>query len=464
MPAILLIYSATNFSDICIHAIERKRAFKLDSATPAVRAANAIQLWPPHSVQMESDRKPSYNLTWQLHNVSHYLEGQLEYEVAYKKPDDPDKADTILPITYDQQWIEIENLSPGTEYEAAVRVKVQDYSSYKSIWSHWSTTLKWRTYPKVPLAFGISLISVFLIVAVLLVKTRTPKWLQKVLKIHLPDPVKFFPSLTAVHGGDVQKWLSSPLSMDSFHITAASPDVSVLEVLQKGSQDPCLLLPKDCLTPMDAPETSGHSLSSCFVNRGYFFFHHLHSLEIEPCKVYFTYDPIAQENSGSEDGDSYQALHTTGSHLPLPSYSLVGSQEGVSLLPEMKEPTQKAHQTISPPSMGRSPPASATEQGETQEESEAIFPVSISLHQSPMGISSVHKHPNSNANETEAITNVATHTSSIGENAPSFLQPLILSPGKASDVCRSESSSQVPNSEAYLSLRELQSQYSHQSV
>lgn len=28
--------------------------------------------------------------------------------------------------------------------------------------------------------------------------------LQKVLKIHLPDPVKFFPSLTADHGGDVK--------------------------------------------------------------------------------------------------------------------------------------------------------------------------------------------------------------------------------------------------------------------
>ncbi|XP_060100417.1 interleukin-2 receptor subunit beta [Heteronotia binoei] len=433
-----------------------------------------FQLRPPHRVQMESDRKPSYCLSWQLHNVSHYLEGLLEYEVAYKKLGDLDKAAAILPITYDQQWIEIENLSPGTEYEAVVRVKVQDYSGYKSIWSHWSTTLKWRTYPKelsllsfLPalLAFGISSISIFLIVAISLVKTRIPKWLQKALKIHLPDPVKFFPSLTAVHGGDVQKWLSSPLSMDSFHITSASSDVSMLEVLQKGSQDPCLLLPKDCFTSMDAPETSGHSLSSCFINRGYFFFHHLHSLEIEPCKVYFTYDPVAQENSGSEDGDSYQALHTTDSHPVLPSYSLMGSQESVSLLPEMKDPTQKVHQIISPASTGRSSPVLATEQGETQKESKAIFPGSISLYQSSMGVSSVHKQPSSNANEMEATTDGATHTHCVGNNTLSFLQPMILKPGKASDVCRTESSSQkVPNSEAYLSLKELQSQYIHQSV
>ncbi|XP_077197071.1 interleukin-2 receptor subunit beta-like [Paroedura picta] len=420
---------------------------------------------------MESDRKPSYNLTWQLHKVSHYLEGQLEYEVAYKKLGSPDKAATILPIMYDQQWIEIENLSPDSEYEAAVRVKVQDYSGFKSLWSRWSTPLKWRTHPKerpslslrpVLLGFGISSIFILLIAAVL-VKTRIPKWLQKVLKFHLPDPVMFFPSLTAVHEGDVQKWLSSPSSMDSFHITATSPEVSVLEVLQKGSQDPCLLLPKDCLTPTEAPETSGHSLSSCFINHGYFFFHHHHSLEVEPCKVYFTYDPFAQENSSSEDDDSYQALHTAGDHPSLPSDSLVGIKEDVLLLPEMKEPTQKVHQTISPPSMERSPPVLATEQAETQKESEAIFPVSIYLYQSSTGTSNIHKQPASNVNEMEAVTDVASHIST-EDNAASFLQPVIPYPGKASDVCQTTSCSQVPNSEAYLSLRELQSQYSHQSA
>nr|XP_056702540.1 interleukin-2 receptor subunit beta [Euleptes europaea] len=441
MAAFLFIYSTTNFSDICMHKIECKRAIKLDSTTPAVRAANTVQLRPPHNVQMESDRKPSYNLTWQLPNVSHYLNGWLEYEVCYKKPDDPDKASTILPIKHDQQWVEIETLSPGTVYEAAVRVKVKDHLGNTSIWSHWSTM------EQVCMDEGVN-----------------GHKLQKVLRIDLPDPAEFFPSLTVVHGGDAQKWLSSPLSMDSFHIAVASPDVSVLEVLQKGNQEPCLLLPKEYLTPVDALETSGHSLSSCFVNRGYFFFHH-QSLEIEPCKVYFTYDPFAQEDSGSEDGDSYQALHTTGNHPPLPSHSLMGSQEGVSLQREMKEPTQKVHQTISPTSMGRSPPAPAMEQGETQKDSDGIFPVCISPHRSAIGVPGVHEQPSSNANGMEVITDVATHASSlIGGNTPSFLQPIILNPGKASDLCRTASSSQVPNSEAYLSLRELQSQYNHQSV
>uniref|UniRef100_A0ACB8FN48 Uncharacterized protein n=1 Tax=Sphaerodactylus townsendi TaxID=933632 RepID=A0ACB8FN48_9SAUR len=430
-----------------------------------------LQLTPPHNVKMESDRKPSYNLTWQLYNVSHYLDEILEYEVCYKKPDDPAKSATILPIIHDQQWVEIETLSPDTVYEATVRVKVQAYMGYTSMWSHWSAMEKWRTYPKEPplqtlrlvlLAFGISLISIFLIAAVLLVKTRTPNWLQKILKIHLPDPAKFFPSLTAVYEGDVQKWLSSPMAMDSFHIAVASPDVAVLEVLQKDNQDLCLLIPKECLPPLDAPDTSGQSVSSCFVNQGYFFFHHLQSLEIEPCKVYFTYDPFAHEDSGSEADDSYLMLRTTGSHPLLPSYNLMGSQDRVSLLQEMKEPTQKAHQAISPSPVGRSPPASAMEQ--TQKVNKAIFPVSISLHRSAMDASSVHEQPSSNANDMGAITDVATHTTSIRGNMPLYLQSNVLNPGKPSDLCRTASSSQILNSEAYLSLKELQNQYIHQSV
>ncbi|XP_054843709.1 interleukin-2 receptor subunit beta [Eublepharis macularius] len=433
-----------------------------------------LQLRAPHNVQMESSRKPSYNLTWQLRNVSHYLKTWLEYEVYYKKPDEPDEASTILPINNDQQWVNIETLSPGTVYEAAVRVKVQNISGYKSTWSNWSSMVQWKTYIKVLpeepsshislpllLTFIISLIFIFFIATV---NSQRPKWLQKVLKTHLPDPAKFFPSLTAVHRGDVQKWLSSPLSMDSFHITSASSDVSVLEVLQKNNREPCLLLPKECPIPMDAPETSGHSLSSSFVNRGYFFFHHLHSLEIEPCKVYFTYDPFAQENSGSKNDDSSQVIHTTGDHSPLASYSLMGSQEDVSLLQEMKEPAQKVHQTINPPSMGRAPPALAVKQDETQKESKAIDPASVSPHQSAMGVSNVHKQPSSNTNEIEAVVDVTTHTTSIGGDAPSFFQPMFLNQGKASDLCRTASTGQVPNFEAYVSLRELQSKYSHQSV
>lgn len=50
-----------------------------------------------------------------------------------------------------------------------------------------------------------------------------------------------------------------------------------------------------------SPSPSGHSQASCFTNQGYFFFHLSNALEIESCQVYFTYDPCMEEDV-EEDG------------------------------------------------------------------------------------------------------------------------------------------------------------------
>ncbi|XP_061495034.1 interleukin-2 receptor subunit beta isoform X2 [Rhineura floridana] len=309
-------------------------------------------------------------------------------------------------------------------------------------------------------------ISIFLITIFLLGKTPTSKCLRKVLKSHLPDPVEFFPSLAALHGGDVQKWLSSPAS--SFHMVTAVPDVSVLEIMQKGNQESCLLLPKECLTNMDTPETSGHSSSSCFTNRGYFFFHHLDSLEIEPCKVYFTYDPVAQEFSGGEDGnsDSYKVLHEMRDNQPPPAYSIMTGQENDSLLQEAKGPNQKVGACPRAlPSGGSSPVVSEVEQDEDREGDEATVQSSKSPEQHSMEFSCVLEQSGSNTDGTEAIRNIDPPNGSKEENRPAFLQAMVQNPGQANDLCRAGSSSQVPSSsEAYLSLKDLQGHYSHHSV
>ncbi|EOB03926.1 Interleukin-2 receptor subunit beta, partial [Anas platyrhynchos] len=92
-----------------------------------------------------------------------------------------------------------------------------------------------------------------------------------------------------------QKWLSSPFSSSSYCVNSITPEISVLEVMQKNDQEAQLLLSKGPLTPEPPAETSGHSVSSCFTNQGYFFFHLPNSFEIEPCQVYFTYEPFTQE-------------------------------------------------------------------------------------------------------------------------------------------------------------------------
>ncbi|XP_061495031.1 interleukin-2 receptor subunit beta isoform X1 [Rhineura floridana] len=438
-----------------------------------------IQLKPPCNVRLENASKPSYNLTWELCVVSYYLTsaGMLEYEIRYKR-NDFGEANTILFMAQDQKWLKFESLSPDTVYEAAVRVIPR---GYKSIWSNWSTPVTWKTEPKTlleapaPSAFlpvlltlvGCAIfISIFLITIFLLGKTPTSKCLRKVLKSHLPDPVEFFPSLAALHGGDVQKWLSSPAS--SFHMVTAVPDVSVLEIMQKGNQESCLLLPKECLTNMDTPETSGHSSSSCFTNRGYFFFHHLDSLEIEPCKVYFTYDPVAQEFSGGEDGnsDSYKVLHEMRDNQPPPAYSIMTGQENDSLLQEAKGPNQKVGACPRAlPSGGSSPVVSEVEQDEDREGDEATVQSSKSPEQHSMEFSCVLEQSGSNTDGTEAIRNIDPPNGSKEENRPAFLQAMVQNPGQANDLCRAGSSSQVPSSsEAYLSLKDLQGHYSHHSV
>lgn len=256
--------------------------------------------------------------------------------------------------------------------------------------------------------------------------------------------------------------------MSSFHITAASPDVSALEIIQKGDQEPYLLLSKEYLSPTDAAETSGHSSSSCFTNQGYFFFHHVDSLEIDPCKVYFTYDPSAQESSGSEDGEScpYKGLHAAEDPLPLPSYGIVGNKDVASSLLETMEPIQKAGVSSKAlPSLEHFPEASEEEQSEEdQEGSETIIQSPASPPQSVMVFSSVPEPSISNATKTEAIGNTTFPSSSVENNGSLFLQPAMMNQGQPSDLGRTISLSQIASDEAYVSLRDIQSHRIHRSV
>lgn len=93
-----------------------------------------------------------------------------------------------------------------------------------------------------------------------------------------------------------QKWLSSPFPSSSFSPNTPAPEISPLEVLDRDAKATQLLLRQQEKVPSSpSAETSGHSLTSCFTNQGYFFFHLPDALEIEACQVYFTYDPCTEE-------------------------------------------------------------------------------------------------------------------------------------------------------------------------
>ncbi|XP_074127713.1 interleukin-2 receptor subunit beta isoform X1 [Sminthopsis crassicaudata] len=261
-----------------------------------------------------SQQEHAYNVSWEVPVYSHYLEGHLIFQVRYQIQGSSWEKATTLPINQDQRWVYIEKLSPNTKYELQVRGKSKKNGS-SGTWSPWSPTLIFQTKPQefifkwlFHLIMGLcGIVSIFLML--LLVPRWYPqKWLKKILKCHIPDPSKFFSSLSTEHGGDFQKWLSSPFPIASFATSILAPEISPLEVMQKEDPNLNLLLSKELVPAYRSPETSGHSLSSCFTNQGYFFFHLPDALEVESCQVYFTYSPFSEEEEENKEEEEQGSL------------------------------------------------------------------------------------------------------------------------------------------------------------
>ncbi|XP_070610926.1 interleukin-2 receptor subunit beta [Erythrolamprus reginae] len=417
-----------------------------------------IQLQPPCSFQLENAHKSPYNFTWTLCVVSHYLSGHLEYEIRYRATSSGEN-DTILSIIQDQKWLILENLSPDTVFEAAIRVKVKQMKFYSSIWSRWSMPpLRFRTdHEASPLNTHLLVIGVVagsfiisIVIILLVIVSSESKRFKKKFNIHLPDPAEFFPPLTGIHGGDIQKWLSSPASITSFHITAEAPNISMLEIMQSCSKKSCLLLPKEYFTNLEnATETSGHSSSSCFTNRGYFFFQHPDSLEIDPCNVYFTYGALTRsENSGS----SFHKELRESSHNVSASTDIVSNQKNNAFLQDYSKGRLL--------SGGDFPTVSSVELNENIEERIPLALSSKSPEQYSIDDSSEPKSSSYNTDGMELLKNEDLPNNVMGNNRFMFSNQ-----GQSNDICRTASSSQIPSSsDAYLSLRDLQRHYSHHSV
>ncbi|XP_045408895.1 interleukin-2 receptor subunit beta [Lemur catta] len=265
-----------------------------------------LRLMAPVSLQVIHIGTHRCNVTWAVSHSSHYIESYLEFEARTRSPGQRWEEAPLLTLKQKQQWICLETLTPDTHYELQVRVKPQQGDH--TVWSPWSQPLAFRTQPEAPRKetpplpwFGHVLVGLggacgFVILVSLLVNCRYIRlWLKKVLKCHIPDPSEFFSQLSSEHGGDFQKWLSSPFPSSSFSPGGPAPEISPLEVLERDAKAAQLLLLQQDKVASPSPSTSGHSLTSCFTNQGYFFFHLPDALEIEACQVYFTYDPCTEE-------------------------------------------------------------------------------------------------------------------------------------------------------------------------
>ncbi|XP_054430400.1 interleukin-2 receptor subunit beta [Pteronotus mesoamericanus] len=304
-----------------------------------------LRLMAPDSLQVTHIETRRCNITWAIKQSSHYITKCLVFEARTRSPGHSWEEAALLTIGQNQQWILLETLAPGTLYEFQVRVMAQRGSN--STWGPWSQPLAFRTKPEGKggdsspwfsfhpwparsvghIIVGLSGAFGFIILVYLLVNCRYLRlWLKKVLKCHIPDPSEFFPQLSSEHGGDFQKWLSSPFPSSSFSPSGPAPEISPLEVLDKDAKATQLLLLQHDKTPPPPLETSGHSLTSCFTNQGYFFFHLPDALEIEACQVYFTYDPCAEEPDEGGPGAPEVSLLP-----PLPS--LPGEEDAYCTFP-----------------------------------------------------------------------------------------------------------------------------------
>ncbi|NXG20192.1 IL2RB protein, partial [Grallaria varia] len=446
-----------------------------------------IKLRPPGNLHLVNITENTSNLTWSLNISSHYLNGEREYQVRYRNTSQSWEEAMNLSIEQDQMWVNFERLSPNSKYEAAVRARPSANSYFKGVWSDWSKPILWRTHaghkdqsetsrPVLPVIIVSTFIFVIIGTAVL-INLRTLKWFKKILKIHIPDPAKFFPPLISVHGGDIQKWLSSPFSTSSYCMNSTIPEISLLEVMQKNDQESQFLLSKGTLTPDPPLETSVQSVSSCFTNQGYFFFHLPNSFEIEPCQVYFTYEPFTQEGSSSKDGKSYHALSSPDlctlaedmTVLPHNFFHCIKATQGFQKGSFMKETEGEAQQAMANsgalrPSEGTSP-TPVLKQDEEVMDKEVSQPAEVpcQLDTDFPGPPDLHDSNTMDAMEGNGKADPPTDPCTPAANAASsFSQPPPLRQGE--DPCKTAFSSQVPITDAYLSLKDLQSQYSHCSV
>ncbi|NWV17565.1 IL2RB protein, partial [Origma solitaria] len=440
-----------------------------------------IKLRPPGNLQLVNITENTSNLTWSLNISSHYLDGSREYQVRYRYVHQSWEDATDLAIEQDQMWAKFERLSPNSKYEAAVRARPSARSTYKGAWSEWSKPVLWRTHadqtsqPVLPVLIP----SIFIIVIIgtpFLINSRALKWFKKILKIHIPDPEKFFPPLISVHGGDIQKWLSSPFSTSSYCVNSIVPEISMLEVMQKNEQESRFLLPKGALTPDPPVETSVHSGSSCFTNQGYFLFHLSNSFEIEHCQVYFPYEPFSQEGSGGRDGECYQALPSPElctlaedmNALPSNFFNYIEATQGFqnsSFREETEGEAQQAVAVLGPPqsSEGASP-TPVLEQDEKVRDKEVSQPV-CQLDTDFPDPPDLQDSGTVGVTEGSGKGSPPTQPCTPAPNATSFFsQPPPPRQRQDENPCKTSFSSQVPNTGAYLSLRDLESQYSHCSV
>ncbi|GCB65342.1 hypothetical protein scyTo_0013445 [Scyliorhinus torazame] len=217
--------------------------------------------------------------------------------------------------------IDSANLKPEGIYKAQIRVKISDEPPvyYRSTWSEWSHPVKWKSEVPSP-SVGVMrpvLVSSLLFAGILVAVGIGQFTIQrsKVKKLHwlsIPDPGKFFYELNSTYGGNFQKWLGTtfPTSFNSTEDLAT--EISSVEISEiKDSES---FIKQDYVSDSSGFKSIGDSSMSSFANQGYFWFSYPSAYEVDSCKVYFSYGRSGVQ-SGSEQSGSYRCLTSSNDSL-----------------------------------------------------------------------------------------------------------------------------------------------------
>ncbi|XP_043535732.1 interleukin-2 receptor subunit beta-like [Chiloscyllium plagiosum] len=308
---------------------------------PNFKPLHNIKLKPPYNLTVTNNSQDQTDFSWMIYYEMEFGD-KLQIEMRYKTEDEQwTNARRLRSIKLKQQaMIDGSNLKPNRLYMAQIRNKIVDDNpdGYRSTWSEWSQEVKWKSaVAEDPDGiFGVTQVSSLLIVgilivfAILVILTFTQLTIRRynVKKLHwlsIPDPGKFFYELNATYGGNFQKWLGSTMPASFNSTEDLGTEISSIEV--SDIKDSESFIKQDYVSDSSGFKSIGNSSLSSFANQGYFWFRYPSTYEVDSCKVYFSYDRSSLR-SGSEGSGSY--LQKKGSSLTLSNDSLYDSSQQYS--------------------------------------------------------------------------------------------------------------------------------------
>ncbi|XP_014791746.1 PREDICTED: interleukin-21 receptor isoform X3 [Calidris pugnax] len=223
-----------------------------------------------------------YNISWEtIHQNSafYFLDGELEYQLRYKRRTDTWETQKTKAIHEDRRTLVILpwELQANTDYEFQVRARPREDTGYHGVWSEWSPPLILKTSPAAVtqtsgmewlLLFG-GVVAIAASITTFLAKQRS-LW-KKIACI--PDPAPFFKPLYLVHNGDFKKWVGAShtkMTLDFFEWGLVLPEVLEVYTMRPSnstSQEELHELKKDlpckpCVSCLTAPGQDSQSLLS----------------------------------------------------------------------------------------------------------------------------------------------------------------------------------------------------------